>query len=132
MGPGPALAVIAAATLTFAQGPTEKTRSLLMSSDPPNAAFYAAGEPTANADVQPMQKPADDLVHEAAVPFRPHEVQQRARKLYVPISIENTLGIHKRGGPQAFPKRRGCRLVFTPKNVMYMKSCLFRGHEQPL
>ena len=98
IGLHPALAVIVAATLTFAQAPTEKARSVLMSSDPPDAAFPAASGPTANADAQPLQEPTDDLVNEPTLPSGPHEVQNRVRKLYLPISIEKILGIHKRGG----------------------------------
>src|SRR5262245_32282869 len=86
IGLRPALAVIVAATLTFAQAPKEKVQSVLMSSDPTDAAFPAASESTANGDVQPLQKPANDLVNEPALPFRPHEVQNRVRKLYLPIS----------------------------------------------
>ena len=98
IGLRPVLAVIVAATLTFAQAPTEKARSVLMSSDPPDAAFAAASGPTANADVQPLQKPTDDLVNEPALPSGPHEVQNRVRKLDLPISIEKILGIRKQGG----------------------------------
>jgi porin len=112
-----ALAVIAAATLTFAQAPTE-ARSVLMSSDQPDAAFPAASGPTANADVQPLQKPTDDLVTEPALSFGPHETQNRVRKLYLPISMERIPGIHKRGGgPEAgFLTSRGRKVALAMGN----------------
>ena len=58
IGLGPTLGVIAAATLTFAQVPTEKARSVLMSSDPPVASVPAESGPTADADAQPMHNGA--------------------------------------------------------------------------
>ena len=62
IGLRPALAVIAAATLAFAQAPTEKGKSVLMDPDPPDAAFLSAAEATANADAPPLQDPTDDPV----------------------------------------------------------------------
>jgi len=94
------LAVIAVATLTFAQAPMEKARSL-SSSDPAAAAIPAASGPTANADAQPVQNPGADLINAPAVSFRPDEVQNRFPRLYLPISIEKKLGVHERGGPRA-------------------------------
>src|SRR5262249_10552331 len=101
IGLGPTLGVIAAATLTFAQVPTEKARSVLVSSDPLVAAVPAESGPTANAEAQPLQNPAADLANEPAVRFRPNEVQNRVVRVYLPKSIERTLGIHKRAEPTA-------------------------------
>jgi len=74
IGLRPTLAVIAVATLTFAQAPTEEAR-VLMGSDPAAAAIAAASGPTANADAQPVQNPGIDLVSASVVSFRPYEVQ---------------------------------------------------------
>ena len=117
IGLRPTLAVIAAATMTFAQGPTDKARSDFMISAPSVADVPAASEPTVNADGQPLQIPAADLANEPAVPFRPNEVQNRVRRLYLPISIEKTLGIQKQGGPTAaLLTRRGRTTEFAIGN----------------
>jgi porin len=89
------LAVIAFATLTFAQAPTEDARFLIRSD--PSAAIPAASGPIANADAQPLQNAGADLINAPAVSFRPNEVQNRFRRLYLPISIEEKLGVHERG-----------------------------------
>jgi porin len=128
IGLRPALAVIVAATLTFAQVPTEKGRRVLMSSDPTDAAFPAASGPTGNADVQPLQKPTDDLVNEPALPFSPHEVQNRVRKLYLPISIEKILGIYNRGGARkaAFLTRHGRKVALAIGNKGSFRTTISR------
>jgi hypothetical protein len=110
--------VIFAATLSFAQAPTEKARSVLMSFDPLAAAVSAGSGPTANADTQPLPNPTADLVNEPVIPFRTNDVQNQAWKLYPPISIEETLGIHKRGGrPTAtLLTRRGRKAAFAIGN----------------
>jgi len=74
IGLRPTLAMIAVATVTFAQAPTENAR-VLISSDPSAAAIPAPPGPTANVDAQPQQNPAADLINPPAVPFRPNEVQ---------------------------------------------------------
>jgi len=72
-----------------------------MGSDPAAAAIAAASGPTANADAQPVQNPGTDLISAPAVSFRPNEVQNRFPRRYLPISIEEKLGVHERGGPTA-------------------------------
>src|SRR5262245_38380870 len=107
----PTLVVIAAVTLSFAQAPTDKAGSVLMSSDP-SAAAVTASELTANADAQPVQNPAADLVNELAVPFGLNKVQNQVRRSYPPMSIEESLGIHKGGaGPLAALLQRQGRQV---------------------
>src|SRR5262245_34789137 len=110
----PTIAVIAAATLTFAQGPTEETRSVLSSSGA-SAAVPAASGPTPNADAQPLQNPADDLVNEPVVSFRPNELQNRVRRLYLPILIE-TSGRPSGGPTAALLTRRGRRVALAIGN----------------
>ena len=90
------LAVIAVATLTFAQSPTEKAL-VLISSAPSAAAVPAASGLTANTDAQSVQNPAAE-VNELAVSFGPNEVENRARRPYLLISIEKSLGMHKKDG----------------------------------
>src|SRR5262249_36259919 len=97
------LAVIAVATLTFAQA-TENVR-VLMSSDP-SESIPAASGPTVNADAQPVQNPGTDLISAPAVSFRPNELQNRFTRLYLPISIEEKLAVHEGGGPTAAWLRR--------------------------
>src|SRR5262249_17987194 len=72
-----------------------------MSSDPAAAAIPAASGPTANVDAEPVQNPGTDLISAPAVSIRPNDVQNRFPRLYLPISIEENLGVHERGGPTA-------------------------------
>jgi porin len=106
IGLRPALAVIAAATLNFAQAPTETARSVLMSSDPSAAAAPAGTVPMANADAQPLLNPATELINEPAARSTPNKMQNPVRRLYLPTSIRKTLGIDKRSGPTAVLLRR--------------------------
>jgi hypothetical protein len=83
----PALALLVAAALTFAQAPAERAES----------GFIA----TATADSEAPQNPDGSLIALPAFHFRRTPAQNRISRLYLPVSIEGILGAQNRVGGTA-------------------------------